>query len=75
METPVTRKISAMNKPTRKHTGRNVSRRHASRNSTLRKGKQMGADDEFQKYAAEIDRMLELEFADEDPDGIRLAHR
>jgi len=63
-----------MNKPTRKHTGRNVSRRHGSRNSTSRKGKHVGSDDDFQKYAAEVDRILELEFADDDPNGIRLAH-
>lgn len=63
-----------MNKPTRKHTGRNVSRRHGSRNSTSRKGKHM-SDDDFYKHAAEVDRILELEFADDDPDGIRLAHK
>lgn len=63
-----------MNKPTRKHTGRSVSRRHSSRNSTSRKGKHM-SDDDFHKYAAEVDRILELEFADDDPEGIRLAHK
>lgn len=63
-----------MTKNTRKHTGRNVSRRHASRNSTSRKAKQM-MDDDFYKHAAEVDRILELEFADDDPDGIRLANK
>jgi len=63
-----------MNKNTRKHTGRNVSRRHQPRyNSTSRKAK-LG-DDDFYKLALEADRILELEFADEDPDGIRLAHK
>jgi len=56
---------SVMNKPTRKHTGRNVSRRHNNRNSAPRKEK---------LQAAEIDRILELEYADEDPNGIKLAH-
>lgn len=63
-----------MNKPTRKHTGRNVSRRHSSRLNTSRKSKSIG-DDDFYRMAAEADRILELEFADEDPDGIRLAHK
>lgn len=63
-----------MNKPARKHTGRNISRRHSSRGNTQHKAKQLG-DDEFYKLAAEADRVLELEFADEDPDGIRLAHK
>jgi hypothetical protein len=65
---------SAMNKPTRKHTGRNISRRNASRNSHSRKAKQL-SDDDFYKHASEVDRMLELEFADDDPEGIRLAHK
>ncbi len=63
-----------MNKPSRKHTGRHISRRNGTRTSASRKAKLM-SDDDFYKYAAEIDRILELEFADEDPDGIRLAHR
>jgi hypothetical protein len=66
-------KNAAMNKPTRKHTGRHVSRRHAGRNSTSRKSK-LGNDD-FYKLAVEADRILELEFADEDPEGIRLGHK
>jgi len=70
--TQATRKNIVMNKPTRKHTGRNVSRRHAGRNSTSRKQK-LG-DNEFYKLAEEADKILELEFADEDPNGIRLAH-
>ena len=61
-----------MNKPTRKHTGRNVSRRHGGRQTTSRKLK-LG-DNEFYKLAEAADRILELEFADEDPNGIRLAH-
>lgn len=65
-----------MNKPTRKHTGRNVSRRHASRgNSTSHRANKPIGDDDFNKLAAEADRFLELEFADDDPDGIRLAHK
>lgn len=63
-----------MNKPTRKHTGRNVSRRQSSRWGTSRKSKPIG-DEDFYKLAAEVDRILELEFADDDPDGIRLAHK
>ena len=63
-----------MSKNTRKHTGRNLSRRHASRLHTSRKSKAIG-DDDFYKLAAEVDRILELEFADDDPDGIRLAHK
>ena len=63
-----------MNKPVRKHTGRSVSRRHGSRNVSSRKGKNI-SDDDFYKHAAEVDRILELEFADDDPDGIRLAHK
>lgn len=72
-QTRATRKQFVMNKPTRKHGGRNVSRRHGGRHSTARKQK-LG-DDEFYKFAAEADRVLELEYADEDPDGIRLAHK
>jgi hypothetical protein len=64
-----------MNKPTRKHTGRNVSRRHASRNATSRKISKSIGDEDFYRHAAEVDRILELEFADDDPDGIRLAHK
>lgn len=64
-----------MNKPARKHTGRNVSRRHGSRQSTSRKQSRSIGDDDFYRMAAEADRILELEFADEDPDGIRLAHK
>jgi hypothetical protein len=63
-----------MNKNTRKHTGRNVSRRQSSRGNTSRKSKPVG-DDDFYKHAVEVDRILELEFADDDPDGIRLAHK
>ncbi|HEX8060285.1 MAG TPA: hypothetical protein VF473_05080 [Cyclobacteriaceae bacterium] len=62
-----------MNKPTRKHTGRNVSRRHAVRHSSSNKLK-LGNED-FYKFAAEADRVLELEYADEDPEGIRLSHK
>jgi hypothetical protein len=63
-----------MNKHTRKHTGRQVSRRHGPRNSTSRKLAKSIGDDDFYKLAAEADRILELEFADDDPNGIRLAH-
>ncbi len=63
-----------MNKNPRKHTGRNVSRRHASRSNSRKSSKSIG-DEDFYKYAAEVDRILELEFADDDPDGIRLAHK
>jgi hypothetical protein len=64
-----------MNKPARKHTGRSVSRRNVSRgNNASRKSHRIG-DDDFYRMAAEADRILELEFADEDPDGIRLAHK
>ncbi|HZY81997.1 MAG TPA: hypothetical protein VFE50_20880 [Cyclobacteriaceae bacterium] len=62
-----------MTKHTRKHSGRHVSRRHASRLS--RKATKSIGDENFYKHAAEVDRMLELEFADEDPDGIRLSHK
>lgn len=64
-----------MNKPSRKHTGRNVSRRHASRGNAARKSSKPIGDEDFYKHAAEVDRILELEFADDDPDGIRLAHK
>jgi len=61
-----------MNKNTRKNTGRNVSRRPGSRwNSTSRKSR-LG-DNDFYRLAVEADRILELEFADDDPEGIRLA--
>jgi hypothetical protein len=62
-----------MTKHTRKHSGRQVSRRHASRLS--RKSPKSIGDESFYRHAAEIDRMLELEFADDDPDGIRLANK
>lgn len=64
-----------MNKPTRKHTGRHVSRRHASRGNTSRKTSKPIGDEDFYKHAAEVDRILELEFADDDPEGIRLVHK
>lgn len=65
-----------MNKHTRKHSGRNVSRRHAPRwNSNSRKAQKPIGDDDFYKLAVEADRILELEFADDDPDGIRLSHK
>jgi len=62
-----------MNKPARKNTGRHVSRRHAGRHLNPHKHK-LGNDD-FYKLAVEADRILELEFADDDPEGIRLAHK
>lgn len=62
-----------MNKHTRKHTGRSVSRRHGGRTSSRKTSKTI--DDDFHKLAVEADRFLELEFADDDPDGIRLAHK
>jgi hypothetical protein len=63
-----------MTKNTRKHTGRSVSRRQGTRSSTSRKSAKPTSGDDFYKLAAEADRILELEFADEDPNGIRLAH-
>lgn len=63
-----------MNKIARKHTNRQVSRRHANRYNTTSRKSKLG-DDDFYRLAAEADRILELEFADEDPDGIRLAHK
>ena len=63
-----------MNKPARKHTGRNVSRRHATRGTSRKTTKSIG-DEDFYRHAAEVDRILELEFADDDPEGIRLAHK
>lgn len=68
------KKDIVMNKPARKHTGRSVSRRHATRGTSRKTTKSIGGDD-FYRHAAEVDRILELEFADDDPDGIRLAHK
>jgi len=62
-----------MTKHTRKHSGRHVSRRQSSRLS--RKITKSIGDENFYKHAAEVDRILELEFADDDPDGIRLTHK
>lgn len=64
-----------MNKPTRKHTGRLVSRRQSSRGNMSRKTSKPIGDEDFYRHAAEVDRILELEFADDDPEGIRLAHK
>jgi hypothetical protein len=64
-----------MNKPSRKHTGRHVARRHGNRHSTSRKQSRPIGDEDFYRMAAEADRILEMEFADDDPEGIRLGHK
>jgi hypothetical protein len=70
--TPKNQKGIVMNKPIRKHAGRNVSRRHGRHSNST---KQKLGNEEFYRFAAEADRVLELEYADEDPHGIRLAHK